>query len=519
MADTRPLFFATRPDGVLTPMAPLDEFPVGVSIRGVPRTMNAAATQGMISCGVAPARQDPWVIEGPIAAGMAVSPKKDLGELKSVLVKILEDNALPVGYHQLLKDTMTRHLDNVPFSKVLIPLGPANSQNGDKHNRTGAKTKIYCSYWIRHGECDYLQQGCMYKHEMPSEDILVSELGLRDIPRWYREKFNLPSLLNTAYRPPTQLAIEYKEPLPVANERVNLAETSNTNHRGTNNGRFRGNRAAGQNAKARGNGRSHIGTHNTNANHNGNHNVGHNGNRASTTGVSNGFHNVTNNNEAMIVQDVLRIVKSEQGDTITPGTGTSGNNSSIKGNSQNSGFPSMYAQGSPFAIPPHAAHGFSSVAPGVNAASSYPTPTFGGESLNISSHLDPHLLDRDDGDLLGLETGMHSKLDELEDLFHPDGRPESGPVLSTMGYLLGELVKKSDPIHPHTVLFNFGAIGQDVIYPPKSQCPKTGALIDPEVVVDKIVDVKPPKFTSTKRPVTKRPIAKRPIDMYDNFDI
>ena len=53
--------------------------------------------------------------------------------------------------------------------------------------------KVYCTHWIRWGECDYTQQGCLYKHEMPDEKKL-HEIGIATYPRWYRianpEKFN-----------------------------------------------------------------------------------------------------------------------------------------------------------------------------------------------------------------------------------------------------------------------------------------------------------------------------------------
>ena len=49
--------------------------------------------------------------------------------------------------------------------------------------------KIYCSHWIRTGECDYTQLGCAYKHEMPDAETLAT-LGYRPQnipPRWFRE--------------------------------------------------------------------------------------------------------------------------------------------------------------------------------------------------------------------------------------------------------------------------------------------------------------------------------------------
>ncbi|EON67577.1 hypothetical protein W97_06945 [Coniosporium apollinis CBS 100218] len=47
--------------------------------------------------------------------------------------------------------------------------------------------KKYCTYWIRTGECDYTQQGCLYKHEMPDREELM-KIGFREIPRWWKER-------------------------------------------------------------------------------------------------------------------------------------------------------------------------------------------------------------------------------------------------------------------------------------------------------------------------------------------
>ena len=47
--------------------------------------------------------------------------------------------------------------------------------------------KEFCTYWIRTGECDYTQQGCLYKHEMPDVDTLKA-IGFRGTPKWWIEK-------------------------------------------------------------------------------------------------------------------------------------------------------------------------------------------------------------------------------------------------------------------------------------------------------------------------------------------
>jgi hypothetical protein len=50
--------------------------------------------------------------------------------------------------------------------------------------------KEFCTFWIRTGECDYTQQGCFYKHEM-SDRTRLTELGSREVPRWWKEKISI----------------------------------------------------------------------------------------------------------------------------------------------------------------------------------------------------------------------------------------------------------------------------------------------------------------------------------------
>ena len=67
-------------------------------------------------------------------------------------------------------------------------MGPVGG-NGQRYNPTtpgvlGAK--LYCTHWMRTGECDFTQQGCMFLHLMPDLPTL-EKLGFRSYPRWFRE--------------------------------------------------------------------------------------------------------------------------------------------------------------------------------------------------------------------------------------------------------------------------------------------------------------------------------------------
>jgi hypothetical protein len=84
-----------------------------------------------------------------------------------------------------------------PTRSIQAP--PGDPQTPTRSSRTGGggggggsdalepSGKVYCTYWIRHGECDYIQQGCLYKHEMPDE-ATCAIIGFRVVPQWWADK-------------------------------------------------------------------------------------------------------------------------------------------------------------------------------------------------------------------------------------------------------------------------------------------------------------------------------------------
>lgn len=57
------------------------------------------------------------------------------------------------------------------------------------HNKASISVVWLCSMTTN------MTIGCLYKHEMPGDPAMLEKLGLRDIPRWYREKYGIPSLI------------------------------------------------------------------------------------------------------------------------------------------------------------------------------------------------------------------------------------------------------------------------------------------------------------------------------------
>ncbi|PLB50287.1 hypothetical protein P170DRAFT_508491 [Aspergillus steynii IBT 23096] len=203
----RPQFFCTRPNGTLTPLIAVDELPPHISIRGAPRTLSSNETQGMTSLGTVGSRPQSYVVESTTAVATRTSPTSANGhrsrdfDLQNALLRLASDETVPAS-QRLAVNNMLQHgapqnwtMNNPTSSNWLVPSGNGGSSGGGLRQGNPLTKKEFCSYWIRHGECDYQQQGCLYKHEMPRDLATLEKLGLRDIPRWFREKYNIPSLI------------------------------------------------------------------------------------------------------------------------------------------------------------------------------------------------------------------------------------------------------------------------------------------------------------------------------------
>ncbi|OQE43078.1 hypothetical protein PENCOP_c003G08614 [Penicillium coprophilum] len=284
----RPRFFCTRPDGTLTPLVAVDELPTNITIRGVSRTLNAGETQGMTSCGLATQRPEPWFVDGVTQSSGGEAGKEPLQDMHSLLLQMITNNNVPEpmrgSAQAILFQGVDRHglSGDSTLNGGLSPVAPAfftkNPQMGNKH--APVSKKEYCSYWIRHGECDYSQQGCLYKHEMPVDMAMIEKLGLRDIPRWYREKYNVPSLLHSSQTRP-QLAIADQPAMRALPSPASTIDESCGSKVSTINANPKGNKSSPQFNKSPPRGPANRGTHNGFGNHQ------HRGGR---NGVSNGHH-------------------------------------------------------------------------------------------------------------------------------------------------------------------------------------------------------------------------------------
>lgn len=73
-----------------------------------------------------------------------------------------------------------------PSTPTHIGGGAGPSSSSAAHGQR--RTKIYCDKWVHEGVCAFTQQGCKYKHEMPSDKLTQHQLGLfHGYPQWWKK--------------------------------------------------------------------------------------------------------------------------------------------------------------------------------------------------------------------------------------------------------------------------------------------------------------------------------------------
>jgi hypothetical protein len=230
----KPQYFIYRPNGSMVPLIAMDELPPNVQIRGVSRTLPPCDTAGMMCIGEVAARHGYYVVDVPATQNNTNSILVDRSLSASMHAPATENNTNGSLVDRVLSASM-----HAPSSEpqingngrgiaaTLYPgprraygiqeQRPANAESGvifsnptnvhgretrplpewhrsDLSVRRATGVKEYCSYWLRKGECDYAQQGCQYKHEMPFDLPTLNKCGLNDIPIWYRNMYRIASL-------------------------------------------------------------------------------------------------------------------------------------------------------------------------------------------------------------------------------------------------------------------------------------------------------------------------------------
>lgn len=223
-------YFITRYDGQPIPLIPADELPV--TFESVPRVLSPAQTYGMHYVGTAGCAGHTFrLVNAPSGMQRSTSqPGGDTGHYRfhsadntrhfqapdSLARQAFANTAMaaslpkrPVSASQAA--VSWRRSDPLTASNSSASEATQNAINAILRSEAGAETaerigyhprdttpppsgimpdqekKVYCTHWILHGWCGFVQQGCRYKHEMPDKAKLV-EIGIKHVPTWWKEE-------------------------------------------------------------------------------------------------------------------------------------------------------------------------------------------------------------------------------------------------------------------------------------------------------------------------------------------
>ncbi|EER45482.1 C-x8-C-x5-C-x3-H type zinc finger protein [Histoplasma capsulatum H143] len=213
----QPEFCITRPNGVVTALIAVDELPPFVTIRGVPRCLSQIDdAHGMINVGTVGSRGQFYTVDVAVESrthhingtpngepamtaqsSLTIEGHGVFRQSGGVDAAFLSPNSEGRNIMAWRNEVSDNAVTNTSREAAKLDETPSQRRESGTQNAKNPKTpakKEFCSFWIRRGECDYSQQGCLFKHEMPRDLETLGRLGLRDIPRWYREKYKVKSI-------------------------------------------------------------------------------------------------------------------------------------------------------------------------------------------------------------------------------------------------------------------------------------------------------------------------------------
>lgn len=153
------------------PLIAADELPSGLHPDDFPRALadaEAAKLQFVGKLTACPEAQQYSTASVPsrISHAFKASSRKRLQQSIS--------NGKSIGYNQPTRSAQPS-IDGPALRRL-----PPSGQEPD------LSRKQFCSHWIRTGECDFMQQGCIYKHVMPGLATLKT-IGFQKTPSWYQQ--------------------------------------------------------------------------------------------------------------------------------------------------------------------------------------------------------------------------------------------------------------------------------------------------------------------------------------------
>ncbi|KAF2231695.1 hypothetical protein EV356DRAFT_535209 [Viridothelium virens] len=211
----KPAWYITRGNGILTPLIPADELPHEVRLRGISRQISSTETQAMNHVGHMPHNGAVYELEqnAELTMGSSHTGNTHMRDMPTNSRHAMAQNSEDL--QQLYEEHERVILQRSPILPVmdspqreLSDCNPSTERYTQQGTISGMESlpyvrarppppsglepdlskKKYCTFWLRKGECDFMQQGCLYKHDLPHTAEEWTHIGFKTVPAWIKHK-------------------------------------------------------------------------------------------------------------------------------------------------------------------------------------------------------------------------------------------------------------------------------------------------------------------------------------------
>ncbi|KAI9672924.1 MAG: hypothetical protein M1829_004474 [Trizodia sp. TS-e1964] len=201
-----PSFYIYRGErSIAVPLIPIDMLPPNIEIRGLPKALDVRDTLNMHNLGhyeevlcnyeLQDISMQPSAstLDGlTIPSRMEFESQGGAGVISRALSYPTAQNAISAQRYPSASQIQYRAPEAIESSahmrEVFNPGGNKLISSHPSGNIVDPAKKTHCTFWLQKGECSYTQQGCKYKHEMPDTLEGLLAVGLRQVPKWYRDQ-------------------------------------------------------------------------------------------------------------------------------------------------------------------------------------------------------------------------------------------------------------------------------------------------------------------------------------------
>ena len=209
-------FCLKRKDEHYVPLVAVDELPSWIKLKGVPMNLRStdAFDLGWVNCGYHPRTNDEYYQVELHGIPAHIQPCNVLKEHEADESSTSQNSSTDDGKVFMAPDKNGEgsktssdsvgkeksHIKGIqvfpssPGQCIILNLKQAKFAGLKMHPRVPVikqgtsgtlGRKIYCSFWLRTGNCNYEQQGCKFLHEIPSDEKTRNMIGFRDCPDWW----------------------------------------------------------------------------------------------------------------------------------------------------------------------------------------------------------------------------------------------------------------------------------------------------------------------------------------------